>query len=107
MIYINWAMVLILVLIFYFFPISIALLKTYSFGCTGSLLLHAVFSSCRELELLSSCGAWNLSFWWLQWLWHRGLVALGHVESPGLEIQPMSCALAGRFWTIREVLQCF
>ena len=28
------------------------------FGCTGSLLLHRLFSSCGERELCSSCSAW-------------------------------------------------
>ena len=26
-------------------------------GCTGSLLLHSLFSSCGKWQLLSSCGA--------------------------------------------------
>ena len=30
--------------------------KFFIFGCVGSLLLHALFSGCGELALLSRCG---------------------------------------------------
>ena len=29
------------------------------FGCTGSLMLHGLFSSSGEQGLLSSCGVWD------------------------------------------------
>ena len=55
----------------------------FIFGCAGSSLLRRLFSSCREQELLSSCGAGSS----LQWLLveHRlqahGLQEWQHVGS--------------------------
>ena len=31
--------------------------NSFIFGCVGSLLLHTLFSSCREQGILSSCGS--------------------------------------------------
>ena len=54
----------------------------FIFGCAGSSLLRRLFSSCREQELLSSCGAGSS----LQWLpcgaqasgtWASGMTACG------------------------------
>ena len=33
----------------------VSLFKLFIFRCTGSSLLHGLFSSCREQRLLSSC----------------------------------------------------
>ena len=37
---------------------------------------------------------------WTKYLWHMGLVALRHVESPGSGTEPMSPALVRGFLTI-------
>ena len=40
-----------------FFVILKLCIYVFSFGCTGSSLLHGLFSSCSEQGLLSSCSA--------------------------------------------------
>ena len=61
--------------------------KLLFFGCTGSSLLHEVFSSCGKRGLLSSCSVqachWGgFSCYRSQplELWHMGWVAPRHVE---------------------------
>ena len=108
-------------------------LSTYSFffsnffffpGCSGSLLLWRLFSSCSKQRLLSSCGAshcsdlsccraWALghagfsscSSWALQhWLHSCGTQAQllrGIWDLPGSGIKPASPALAGGFLTTK------
>ena len=81
------------------------------FGCSGSLVLCGLFSSCREQRLLSSHTAWashrsGFSCCGAQALGHvdfsscgLGLVAPWHVGFSRTRIKPASPALAGRFFT--------
>ena len=92
----------------------------FIFGCTGSLLLHGLFSSCREWGLLSSCGAqashWSgfssvvaacglssCSSWPLEHrlsscgAWTQLLCSMWVLSIPGIE--PVSPVLAGTFFT--------
>ena len=95
----------------------------FLFGCTGSLLLHRLFSSCSEQGLVSSCGvqdshcrgfscreqavdmqASEVAVPRLE-LWHMGLVALQHVGSS--QTRDWTCvSCAGRwipyYWATRE-----
>ena len=78
---------------------------TFVFGCAGSLLLHRLFSSCGEWELLSSCSAWLLvaaaslvesTGSRVCGLSSRSLAACGMWDPPGPGIEPVSPALQGR-----------
>ena len=91
---------------FFFFFLLIILLIDWLidwliFGCAGSLLLHGLFSSCRERGLLSSCGTWashcsGFSCWGAQTLGHTGFVAgvrgLSSCGFRALEHRLNSCA---------------
>ena len=87
--------------LFFFFLKKIIL---FVFGCAGSLLLHALCSSCSYRELLSSkgarashCRAWPLG--------RAGLAALRRVGSSQIRDQTMSPALAGGFFTTEPQVQ--
>ena len=63
---------------------------TYLLAVLGLWCCAWAFSSCSELELLSSSGAWASHCHGFsccraqtraQWLWHMGLVAPWHIES--------------------------
>jgi hypothetical protein len=41
----------------FFLELSFKIIYLFVFGCAGSSLLQRLSSSCRELGLLSSCGA--------------------------------------------------
>ena len=87
----------------------------FTFGCTGSLLLLRLFSSCGKQGLLSSCGAWPshcgsfcCSSWTLepqvQELWPMGLVTLQPVGSSWIKDRTHVSCIAGRFF-ITEPLE--
>ena len=93
------------------------------FGCSGSLVLHGIFSSCREWQLqffagllsLRSTGSREHSLQQLQYVgsviavsWLQSTVSLVVVvglvvprhdmwDLPGPEIEPLSPALTGRY----------
>ena len=83
----------------------------FTFGCSGSLLLHGLFSSCGQWGLLSSCRAQALghmffSNWGSRALGHRLsscgtwaylLCSMWDLPRPGIE--PVSPTLAGRFFS--------
>ena len=81
------------------------------YGLLGLHCCTRAFSSCGEWGRFSRCGA-QASHWcgffccgaqalrvWL-WLWSTGLVVHGTWDLPGSEMEPMSAALAGGFFTI-------
>ena len=96
----------------------------FIFGCAGSSLLHGLLSNCGERELLSSCGVQASHcggfFYWGAWALgctdfsSCGPQALEHQlnscsplswllcsmwDLPGSEVEPVSPALPGRFFT--------
>ena len=88
----------------------------FIFGCSGSLLLRAAFSSCSKQELLSSCGArvshcrgCSCGSWALELrLCRCGTPAhLSHgmwnLPRPGLK--PVAPTLSGRFLTTDHSVQ--
>ena len=85
----------------------------FIFGCAGPSLLCWLFSACGEWGLLSSCGrnAWTYhhglsccGFWALEQrlgscsAWTQLLCCMGHL---GSRTEPVSPALAGRFFTTK------
>ena len=95
-----------------------------TFGCVGPLLLHGLFSSWQEWELLSRSSVWASQCGVFSWfgagaLGLRGfcsyssqalehslssygawaLLVHGMWDPPGSGIEPMSPVLAGRFFT--------
>ena len=79
----------------------------FIFGCAGSSLLCGFFSSCLELELLSSGGTRASHRGGFSCLGPGGSRAVAHMLScsmargifPDREIKPTSPALAGGFFT--------
>ena len=60
------------------------------------VVIHGLLVEVASLILLWNSGSRVCG---LQQLWHKGLVALQHVGSSWLGIEPMSLALAGGFLT--------
>ena len=54
---------------------------TFIFCFTGSLLLHVVFSSCREQGLLSNCSGFSLQWFLLWWNTSARCTGFGSCET--------------------------
>ena len=73
----------------------------FTFGCVGSLLLHAGFLQLRQVEDYSSLRCAGFSLWWLLLLWSMGSRRMGF-SSCGMQAQQLwltgSRAQAQQLW---------